>query len=61
MPAVLEYALDFLIKSRRSLVRELNLPTLFSKNLPPAFSASLPEGFSSLYEFKVFVFLEFIA
>jgi hypothetical protein len=51
-PAVLEYALNFLIKNRKSLVRELNLPTLFSKNLPPAFSASLPEGFSTLFSFK---------
>lgn len=51
-PAVLEYALDFLIQNRRSLVRELNLPTLFSKHISPAFSASLPEGFSTLYSFK---------
>jgi hypothetical protein len=53
-PAVLEYALDFLIKSRKNLVKELNLPSLFSKNLPPVFLASLPEGFSTLYSFKGF-------
>lgn len=51
-PAVLEYALDFLIKGRKNLVKELNLPSLFSKNLTPVFSASLPEGFSTLYSFK---------
>jgi len=51
-PSVLDYTLDFLIKSRKSLIRELNLPTLFSNKLSPAFSASLPEGFSTLYSFK---------
>lgn len=46
-PTVLEYALDFLIKSRKTLVKKCNFP-----NRTPAFSAPLPEGFSTLYSIK---------
>lgn len=47
---VLEFALDFLIQDRKSLVRKLNLSSF--KNLFPVFSAPLPEGFSTLYTLK---------
>jgi group I intron endonuclease len=51
-PVVLDFALDFLVKNRKSLIRELNLPSLFNNQLSPVFSAPLPEGFSTLYSLK---------